>query len=201
MHLKTLLAIPLLVLGMMTPGQGERSDASSIFSFTFDGETENASGPSQFSFYGEMLRDFGITRMNRLSKPHAAFVVADFSEDSWGVIMLSHPGHWDLSEAHISVAIRTPDSFHGVQGIVGFKLIDANGKEVRTRDADLHMPGRYWNIFSQRTSDITLSDSGGADADVDLKNIVQVGVIIFDPPPTDSQAISKFFIDDLRAAN
>ena len=197
--MKLLSAALVFVVSMLSPVEaGQTGD--DVFSFTFDEEIKGARCPSEFSFYGEILMDFGITALNHVSKPHAVFLEADFSQEGWGVIMLSNPGQWDLSDASLSVSIRTPDSFHAEQGIIGFKLIDADGREVRTSDADLHLPGRTWDVFSQKTSDIALREAAGMDGDVDLAHIVQIGVVIFDPPASASRALTSFYIDDLRAS-
>ena len=150
--------------------------------------------PKGFKCYGIELRATGIDTRRPYSAPNSAFMRVDFSQESWGAIMLSDPGEWDLQNTILSVAVRTDKFIRGPKGVIGFKLVDSSGVEYRTDDADLFKPTKSWAVFAQSVTDITQAETGGR---LDLSNIVQVGILVLDPGTEESEI--TFHIDDFTA--
>jgi hypothetical protein len=110
--------------------------------------------------------------------------------------MLHDKGKWDLRNTELSVMIHASD-FEGKMGVVGFKLIDADGSDHRTADADLFVPSDNWTEFRQPVKSVSAVEAIGEKPGLDLEHIVHYGVIFYDRG--DCENAVTFFVDDLQA--
>ena len=147
----------------------------------------------------EMLRTQppgrGQATIESASGKQAVCVAADFSKEKWGFVMLHDKGKWDLRNSEMSVMIHASD-FSGRLGVVGFKLIDADGSDYRTADADLFVPSDNWTEFRQPAASISAVEAIGDQPGLDLEHIVHYGVICYDRGDCDN--VVTFFVDDLQ---
>ncbi|MBN1269042.1 MAG: hypothetical protein JXB04_05600 [Kiritimatiellae bacterium] len=165
----------------------------------FDGEPADTGSPLSYSVYGYPVVDRGVTAKTAVSGRNSAYIVADFRMDTWGVILL-HDALMepiDLSAATLSAQVRASSGFRDKGGVVGFKLIDADGTGYRTADAELLVPTRDWQKLSQRAVELTQRDEDGEDAELDLKHIVQYGILFLDQGDVSKRV--TFYVDDLQA--
>jgi len=192
--------LPILVALFLAVGAGAGL-GEDAFRFTFDEEPGDRGNPEGFNVYGDLAEERGVTMESYVSEPQSAYVVADFAKTEWGTILLSQPDSWDLTDARLTVLIRADrDLPVGDTGFIGFKLIDALGREFRTKNADLVTPGAEWKIMSQKIWDINFAEVDGG-AELDPSQIIQVGILIYDPSESVSTEKVKFFIDDFRATS
>lgn len=174
--------------------------AAAGFKDSFDAEPADGGSPQGFSVYGEETADRGVTKTTCFSGEQSAFVVADFSKELWGVIMLKDAGGgpWDLTGGTLSAEICAPENLSTKKGICGFKLTDADGSGYRTPDAMLFAPAAGWQKFSQAANLLTQMDEPGSTPGLDLANIIQYGIVFFDRG--DHNKVITFFVDDLEGA-
>jgi hypothetical protein len=187
--LKTV-ALAWLALALGAAAQG--------FKDSFDAEPADGGSPQGFSVYGEETSDRGVTKTTCQSGEQSAFVVADFSKELWGVIMVKDAGGgpWDLSGGTISAQVCAPEDLRSKQGVVGFKLVDADGSGYRTPDSLLFTPASGWQKFGQDARLLTQMDEPGSTPGLDLGNIIQYGIVFFDRG--DHNKVITFFVDDLE---
>jgi hypothetical protein len=173
------------------------SFGANVIHATFEGEPTDPGPPSGFNIYGHELMDRGVTDQQSYEGEQCGYIVADFGMDTWGVIMLSDFGEWDLRGATLSVALQANQSFTDKQPIIGFKLVDADGTGYRTDLAELGAADKSWVTFAQSVNDLVPDEDKGDEPGLDLANIVQYGVILFDRQDMDKMV--TFYIDDIKA--
>ena len=174
------------------------SEAETLFEHPFSKERADAGSPDSFSVYGTQLQQCGVTRRAKNDTPQSTFIAMDMEQDSWGVILLHDPGQWDLSEATLSISCKASDNFAKKKGFVGFKVIDSDGSEYRTHDADLFRPTKKFQTFSQPISELQFVDQFGDIKGLDVENIVQYGIVMFDQADLDRS--TTIYLDDFIAA-
>jgi hypothetical protein len=170
--------------------------ASAGFKDTFDSEPADAGSPDGYSLYGDELLDRGVSAKTCVSGKQEAFVVADFTQDKWGLILLHNPGQWTLNNATVSAQVLSLTDFTGKKGVVGFQLIDSDGTVYRTPDDKLLVPTQQWQLFSQPVSDISQEEEPGKNPGLNLGEIVQYGIVFYDRGDTEKAA--TFFVDDVQ---
>ena len=163
----------------------------------FDDEKVCNGNPERYVAYGGSILDRGITRITSKSSPQAAFIVVDFKNANEGTNMMHKEGLWDLTGCTISVDVKANVNFRNKQGVVGFKLIDADGSVYRTADDDLFKPRQPWKRFSQHIADLVPTNQQGERSQLDERRIVQYGVIFADRD--DHEKETTFYIDNFSA--
>jgi hypothetical protein len=167
-----------------------------LFDDDFDEEPADGGSPNSYSVYGHEVMDRGVTTQTSKSGNQSAYVIANFSMDKWGVILLHDFGDWDLRNGTLHVSVRASTSFSSKEGVVGFKLVDADGTGYRTSQGALFKPTMSWKTFSQPVSELVKDDETGEDPELDLEHIAQYGVVFYDRG--DVEKMVNFFIDDIK---
>lgn len=170
------------------------------FKDTFDDEDPDAGPPQGYGVYGVETSDRGVVETFSFSGKQAACITVDFMQDKWGVILVKErkAGSWDLTGCELSAQIAAPADLSGAQGMIGFKIVDADGTSYRTTEQDLFVPGTDWAEFRQPVSALTMAEEAGKVAGLDLANITQVGIVFYDRG--DVEKVVNFFVDDVQAA-
>lgn len=174
--------------------------AGAGFKDTFDEEKPDAGAPEGYGVYGVETADRGVVETFSFSGKQAACITVDFTQDKWGVILVKErtKGSWDLTGCELSAQLAAPADLTGVQGMIGFKLVDADGTSVRTTESDLFVPGVDWAEFRQPVSALTMAEEPGKVAGLDLANITQVALVFYDRG--DVEKVVNLFVDDVQAA-
>ena len=152
--------------------------------------------PGRVDMLRTTLPGHGLTTTEDASGKQAACVAVDFGKEKWGFVMLHDKGKFDLRKSELSVMIHASD-FSGKLGVVGFKLIDADGSDYRTPDADLFVPSDNWTEFRERVETVSAVEAIGDQPGLDLEHIVHYGIICYDRG--DCENVVTFLIDDLQA--
>ncbi len=166
------------------------------FKDSFDSEAADGGSPDGYSVYGDETLDRGVTKKTAASGEQSAFIVADFAQDKWGVILLHNPGQWSLNNAAMSAQVESTVDFTGKKGVIGFQLIDSDGTVCRTPDDKLFVPTQQWQTFRQRVDELTQTEESGKNPGLNLGEIVQYGVVLYDRG--DQNGPVTFFVDDVQ---
>ena len=174
--------------------------ASVGFKDTFDDEKPDAGAPEGYGVYGVETADRGVVETYSHSGKQSTCITVDFTQDKWGVVLMKErtKGVWDLTGCELSAEIAAPSDVSGAQGIVGFKLVDADGTSCRTTEEALFVPGADWSEFRQPVEALTMAEEPGKVAGLDLANITQIGLVFYDRG--DVEKVMNFFVDDVQAA-
>ncbi len=181
----------------------QQAAGEEIFSHTFDEESAKKRTADGFSIFGAELAGSAVTKREFVSRPNSACITVDMAQDTWGDILLKDEdmrgNTLDLRDATLSVKIKSSSSFAGSElGVVGFKLIDADGTENRTDEFDLFKPTSTFAEFKQHVSDLYFIETPGSDPALDLKHIARYAIVIYDK--NDKNKKVTFYLDDFKAA-
>jgi hypothetical protein len=167
-----------------------------VIKHDFDDDTPSSGNPIGFNTYGHELADRGITAKTSASGKNSAFIVADFTQNKWGVIFISNMGDWDMTGNTLSANVRASTSFTGQKGVAGFKLVDQDGTGYRTAPEHLFCPSVSWENFSQNVAQLIPDEERGEIPGLDLSHIKQYGIVFYDRD--DKEKIVNFYIDDFN---
>ncbi len=164
----------------------------------FDSQTSGSIPINNYQVFGNELTDRGISSLTSVSPPNSAYLVADFSQADFGVIMNHDFQLLRLDpSATLSLSIKSDIDFIGnsFAGLIGFQLQDGDGTVFKTQTANLYTPNTGFTTFTQNISDITLIELSGQVAGLDLQNIVHYGILFIDRNDYNGTAI--FHIDNV----
>ncbi len=156
-----------------------------------------------YTFFGLQRLSSGVQAGSGVGGSHAAFAVADFGatvQGFPGVGMIHDSVSLELrTDTALSLNVRSTVDFSSALGVIGFQIVDADGTAVRTQDSDLFRPTGAPTVFSQNILELNTLDAPGQDSVLDLANVVQYGILMFDR--NDVDAVAEFTIDNVTVTN
>jgi len=168
-----------------------------VFNDTFEDDPLHVGVPRRYKVFGDEMRGGSITIDELGDGNHCAYVEIDFEKDTWGGLVLCNAGDLKLRGTEISVRVRAAVDMQAMDGVVGFKLIDADGTEFRTAEKDLFSPGTTWQTFSQKARKLVPCDIKGENPKLDLGHITHYGIAFYDRGDYNEQV--TIFFDDFKA--
>ena len=186
-----------------------------LFKDNFDFEDADEGNPENFKCYGVLMASTVVSANSPKSLPNSAVVTVDFdpSKEGWGILMMSNDfvdGPKDFTYATMKVSMKVVKNRNAtimdnldivlddVDGFVSFWLKDEDGTTAVMSKPYRFKPSRNYKEFTTkvRNVDQVSAEVPTADKDLDLNNIVAVGVCIFRDNNGRLNNLLDFYIDD-----
>lgn len=172
--------------------------AGPIFLDDYESTTPGTRLPEGYTSFGSFGK-MGVSKAkgDAASGSMGGYVEIDFKTSEWGAGLAHYGLDLDLSEAVLSVQIKSSEDFAEKDGLVAFRISDADGTVVRTPLADLYAPKAAFAKFSQDVKKLTTVDEPGTTPGIDLKHVSSIGLVFY--KRENSSQACRFVFDDLRA--
>lgn len=170
----------------------------SIFLDDYDSGKVADKLPTGYTTFGTFAK-VGVSdaTTDHVSGSMGGYAEVDFQTVAWGAGLAHYGLDLDLTNAVLSVQIKCSEDLSAKNGVVGFRISDADGTVVRTAPASLYTPKAALSKFSQSVQDLTVVDEPGSTPGIDLKHITSVGIVFYKRGDVDHSC--RFAFDDLRA--
>ena len=172
--------------------------AGPIFLDDYESATAGTKMPDGYTPFGSFGK-MGVsdTKGDAAAGSMGGYIEIDFQSTEWGAGLAHYGLDLDLTKAVLSVQIKSSEDFAAKDGLIGFRISDADGTVVRTPLTDLYAPKTTFSKFSQAVKNLTTTDEPGTTPGIDLKHITSVGLLFY--KREDSTHACRFVFDDLRA--